>query len=270
MICADRTPARRPESLIWTQHERGAWAYVANWGLSEGAPTDVNRLARLRRINMWSSVHSRVWGLVDRLATVGDRFGAPDDEVSAAASVRVAAGVNAAAAASVDGAAAAPIRRLEQIVREQSVPLARALALVVLDRQVAADIAQETFLRLYMHWDEVAKHPDLTAWLYRVAFNRAKDHRRALARAARTLERLKAGAAAHATQVGSAPPWEPDPDFIGVFRSLPRQQRTAVVLHYVGDLTVSQTARVMRISEGAAKSHLHRAHQTLRELLEGM
>jgi RNA polymerase sigma factor (sigma-70 family) len=190
------------------------------------------------------------------MAIAGDRSGASDDEVRAAASACAAAAV--------------PLSRLEQIVSEQSVPLARTLALVVLDRQVAADIAQETFLRLYVHWDEVSKHPDLTAWLYRVAFNRAKDHRRALARAARGLERLKAGAAADATRVGSAPPWEPDPDFIRALQSLSRQQRTAAMLHYMGDLTVSQTARVMGISEGAAKSHLHRAHQTLRELLEGM
>jgi RNA polymerase sigma factor (sigma-70 family) len=161
--------------------------------------------------------------------------------------------------------------RLEQMVREHSVALARTVAFVVLDRQAAADITQDAFLRLYEHWDEVALHPDPVAWLYKVALNRAKDHRRALARAARLSHRLgERLLQSRETDEDSATrePWQPEGDFITVLRGLPKRQRSVAALHYVGDLSLAEVARAMGISEGAVKSHLHRAHQALREVVE--
>ena len=152
---------------------------------------------------------------------------------------------------------------LERIVRLHSPALVRTLTLVVLDRELAADIVQETFLRLYTHWDTVSQHPDLSAWLYRVALNRAKDYRRSLARAAHLIERLgndSSGAQA-------SPPWEPDAEFLSTL-STPKRQRAAAALHYVGDLSVPEVARVMGISEGAVNSHLHRARLALKDMLE--
>jgi RNA polymerase sigma factor (sigma-70 family) len=160
---------------------------------------------------------------------------------------------------------------LEQMVREHSVALARTVAFVVLDRQAAADIAQDAFLRLYEHWDEVAMHPDPAAWLYRVALNRARDHRRALARTARLSQRL-AERLLQSRRTDEDPAsweqWQPEGDFITALRGLSKRQRTVAALHYVGDLSLAEVARVMDISEGAVKSHLHRAHQALREVVE--
>jgi RNA polymerase sigma-70 factor (ECF subfamily) len=62
--------------------------------------------------------------------------------------------------------------------------------------------------------------------------------------------------------------WAPDPDFACVFRSLPKRQRTAATLHYLNDLSVGEIARVMNISEGAVNSHLHRAREALKGLVE--
>ncbi len=116
---------------------------------------------------------------------------------------------------------------LEYLVRQHSPALVRTLTLVVLDRELAADIAQETFLRLYTHWDQVATHPDLVAWLYRVALNRASDHRRSLARAARLIERL----GANVSSTEASPQWVPETEFISTLRTLPRGQRAATALH---------------------------------------
>ena len=125
-------------------------------------------------------------------------------------------------------------------------------------------MSQETFLRLYTHWDQVSKHPDLVAWLYRVALNRASHYRRSLARAARLVERL--GNNASGTE--ASPPWEPETEFLSILRNLPKRQRVATALHYVGDLSVPEVARAMGISEGAVNSHLHRARLALKDMLE--
>ena len=161
-------------------------------------------------------------------------------------------------------AAASHVGDLEYIVRQQSSALVRTVALVVLDRELAADIAQETFLRLYTHWDEVSAHPDLTAWLYRVALNRAKDYRRSLVRASRLVERLGNNLAGEQ----GCRQWEPETEFLSTLKNLPKRQRAAAALHYVGDLSVPEVARVMGISQGAANSHLHRARLALKGMLE--
>lgn len=156
------------------------------------------------------------------------------------------------------------VEDLERVVRQHSPSLVRTLTLVVLDRELAADIAQETFIRLYERWDAVSKHPDLAAWLYRVALNQAKDYRRSLTRATRLFEQLRSDTSV----TEPSRQWEPETEFLSTLRTLPRRQRAATALHYVSDLSVPDVARVMGISEGAVNSHLHRARLALKELLE--
>jgi RNA polymerase sigma-70 factor (ECF subfamily) len=50
---------------------------------------------------------------------------------------------------------------------------------------------------------------------------------------------------------------------------LPRNQRLAVVLHYVDDLPVSEVAAVLGCAEATARVHLHRGRRRLAELIAG-
>jgi RNA polymerase sigma-70 factor, ECF subfamily len=158
----------------------------------------------------------------------------------------------------------AGVRDFESVVRQYSPALIRTLTLVVLDREAAADIAQETFIQVHRHWDKVSEHPHLPGWIYRVGINRAKDYRRSLARAARLVERL--GSTSSVRQ--PIQPWQPEIEFTSILRDLSQRQRAAAALHYVGDLSVPEVAQIMGISEGAVKSHLHRARLALKDMLE--
>lgn len=135
--------------------------------------------------------------------------------------------------------------------------------MITLDAGSAADAAQEAFLRLYLRWDEVDKLDDAVAWLYRVGINRCYDYRRRLKRAAKVFDRLTATAGD-----GSDEPWTPNADFLSLVKRLSKQQRIAAVLFYQADLSTKEIARVMHISESAVKSHLQRARERLRPLLE--
>lgn len=48
-----------------------------------------------------------------------------------------------------------------------------------------------------------------------------------------------------------------------VVRQLPERQREIVVLRYFGELTITETAAQLDISESTVKSSAHRALQTL-------
>jgi len=56
-------------------------------------------------------------------------------------------------------------------------------------------------------------------------------------------------------------------DLLAVLSGLTGGQRAVVVLRYFEDLSVSETARVLRCSEGTVKSQAHAARQALRVLV---
>ena len=152
----------------------------------------------------------------------------------------------------------------EAFVRRHFHPLEKSLSLITLDAGLAADAAQEAFLRLYLRWAEVDTLDDPVAWLYRVGINRCHDYRRQLKRAARLFERL----ATEAGTDGLGGQWTPESEFAGLVKRLPKQQRIAAVLFYQADLSTKEIARTMQISESAVKSHLQRAREALRPLVE--
>lgn len=152
----------------------------------------------------------------------------------------------------------------EEFVQRHFDSLAKTLAVATLDKELAADAAQEAFLQLHLRWHEVDKLDDPVAWVYRVGINRCRDYRRHLVRAARLFDRLTAAASTEET----AEQWFPDLEFVALLKDLPKRQRVAAVLFYQADFSTAEIARVMHISEGAVKSHLHRARETLRPLAE--
>lgn len=152
-------------------------------------------------------------------------------------------------------------------MQSHRVRLVQALTMISLDREAAADAAQEAFIQLFMRWDSIGEYRDPVAWLYRVGINRCKDYRRYVSRTARMVERLGTAQDRQIEEDGLVE-WDPDPDFVSVFRSLPKRQRTAATLFYLNDLSVGDIARIMDISEGAVNSHLHRAREALKGLVE--
>lgn len=95
----------------------------------------------------------------------------------------------------------------------------------------------------------------------RVAVNRVRSEQRSLRRRAAALLRIQERDLE--TSEG------PVPTIIAeAFRRLPARQRLACSLFYLLDLSTTEVAEVMGISEGATAAHLHRARETLRPMLE--
>lgn len=138
--------------------------------------------------------------------------------------------------------------------------LSIALALAS-DTAAAEDLVQEAFITAHRRWDRVSQYDSPNAWVRRVLINRATSLRRRLSAELRALARI-------------GPPDPALPDFSAetseVWKEvhrLPRRQQQAIALHYVGQLSMVEIADVMGCSEGAVKSHLHRARESLRTSL---
>ncbi|MGH4034639.1 SigE family RNA polymerase sigma factor [Actinomycetota bacterium Odt1-20B] len=128
------------------------------------------------------------------------------------------------------------------------------------DLAEAEDAVQEAYVRAWQRWERLTREGDPLPWVRTVA------SRLAISTWRRTRNRLRAqlrhGAAA------DVPELSPDRvALIEALRELPPQQRQAVVLFHLLDLSVEQVARETGSSNGAVRTRLTRARKVLGELL---
>jgi RNA polymerase sigma factor (sigma-70 family) len=128
--------------------------------------------------------------------------------------------------------------------------LVGALSLYCGDPALAEEQAHDTLIRVWENWHRVQHMQAPEAWAVRVGMNglhavfrRRRIERRALAR----------WAALQGDTAVEVPTGEHDHVRRAV-AALPRRQRTALVLRYYLDLSVSETAAAMGCAEGTVKS----------------
>ena|ERR1019366_8036484 len=125
------------------------------------------------------------------------------------------------------------------------------------DQGDAEDVAQETLARAVVRWSRLKDRPE--GWVTRVASNLAIDRYR---------RRRRRPVAPMTGPVGLVDPYLGERgDLVVALRRLPRRQREAVVLRYLGDLSEAQVAPEMGCSIGAVKSHGARGLTALRRQL---
>lgn len=77
------------------------------------------------------------------------------------------------------------VAAFENVVKHYEARLIRYAARIIGNDDVAQDVVQDVFVRLYRHWkDAFETSPALSGWLYRVTHNRAVDAVRRRARRA--------------------------------------------------------------------------------------
>jgi len=151
----------------------------------------------------------------------------------------------------------------EEFVRASSASLLRTAYLLTSDRGHAEDLLQTTLLRVAWRWSAASEQPE--AYARRVLVNLSRDRWRNLRRRVREhhLPDLLQPAVDDATDRVTA-----RQTLIPALRQLPARQREVVVLRFFADLSVAETARALRCSEGAVKAYTSRAMTKLRQLLD--
>ena len=145
----------------------------------------------------------------------------------------------------------------DEFVVGASTRLLRAAFLLTGDVHAAEDLVQDVLARMYVAWPRI---DDPTAYARRAlthgATNRWRSRRR---RPEVPLE------PSH-----DRPGWLPDAERLDVLRALadlPDRQRAVVVLRFLEDASVEETARALGCTAGTVKSHTARALPRLRALL---
>ena len=143
------------------------------------------------------------------------------------------------------------------------------LALALLGRRDdARDAAQEVFLRAYRSLRGFRFESRLSTWLHRLTVNVCRESQRRWWSEAKKRSRWLRLVAPLARK-GPHPPEAAEGRAGALVAELPPRQREVVVLRVFADLSVAETAAVLRIPEGTVKSNFAKAMASLRARLEG-
>ena len=124
----------------------------------------------------------------------------------------------------------------------------------------AEDLAQDAYCRAWRSWRSIHDYDDVGAWVRLVATRLAVSRWRRIRTSTDFIARSGAPDPA-------PPPSEATVLLVAALRLLPEAPRRAVVLHYLGDLSVSEIARIEGCPEGTVKGRLSRGRAALADLL---
>lgn len=145
------------------------------------------------------------------------------------------------------------------------------------DRDRAQEIAQEVFLRIYIHRERYRPSGKFSTWMYTIAVNLAKNEirRRVRARGVVSLDKLLE-ATGDSGMFASDPSAKPDrtlrqrevQEWVqDALRDLPDKYREVIVLRDVQQLSYEEIEEVLGIPGGTVRSRINRARAALQERL---
>jgi RNA polymerase sigma-70 factor (ECF subfamily) len=130
----------------------------------------------------------------------------------------------------------------------------------------AEDLAQQAFVQAYQHMGSFQRQSSFKTWLYRIAINLCKNHRRRL----RPSEPLSEEQPLSDGRPGVLSQLIADQRVERLRRalsSLPPRQREVLVLRVYDELPYEQIAAIVGCSENSAKVNFHHAVRSLRRQL---
>jgi RNA polymerase sigma factor (sigma-70 family) len=143
----------------------------------------------------------------------------------------------------------------EQWYRANHSRLLNAMTVLCGTLDEASEVVDEASARCLQRWDAGKPLDDPTAWTYRVAVNLARRRAWRQGRERSALEMLNLPASVSIA--------EPAVELWREVARLPRRQRTAVSLRYLGGLTEAQVAEAMGVAAGTVAATLSAARRRL-------
>ncbi|MGI8782021.1 MAG: RNA polymerase sigma factor [Acidobacteriota bacterium] len=169
------------------------------------------------------------------------------------------------------------------IVGRYKDPLVHYINSIIRDYDMAADLTQETFIRVFRKASQYERKYQFSTWVYRIATNLAIDELRNRKKRGRffffnafpnfideennrTLQLADSGP----TPDRSLDRKEASGRLAVAIDGLPEKYRIVFLLREVQEMSHQEIGAVLSLSEGTVKSRLHRARLLLRTKLEGI
>jgi RNA polymerase sigma-70 factor (sigma-E family) len=152
---------------------------------------------------------------------------------------------------------------LEDLYREHSAAGYRLAHLLMGDPELAADLLQDAFVRIFSKFQDLRDPNSFRSYLRRTLINLSNSYFRR-----RKLERSHQERG-RAEQIFRPPDPDERREVDEWLMRLPQRQRAAVVLRFYEDMSESDAAEVLQISVPALKSLVQRALKSLRKEVSG-
>ena len=151
-----------------------------------------------------------------------------------------------------------------EIIEHYQAPIVRYLLRLTGSREVAEDLAQDTFLQAYRGILKTKSDLSFKAWLYKIATNNARQYHRRR----QILSFLPLTGSERADQPGSDTLSESVGERLTVQQAMlnvPGDRRTCMVLHFVEGLKYREIAGIVGTSEEAVRKRIARGSKDFRE-----
>lgn len=155
-------------------------------------------------------------------------------------------------------------RAFDTLVKKYQSPVRRFFLHQTLgDESLSDDLAQETFIKAYIHLASYKNLSNFGTWLYRIAYNVFYDYIRTRKETS-GLEDRETDALFQTEQkdVGQAM------DIYRGLSQLKEAERTCLTLYYMEDLSIDKISIVTGMPTGTIKSHLSRGKEKLANFLK--
>ena len=170
-----------------------------------------------------------------------------------------------------------------ELVRRYERPVFSIIYRMVRDREVAEDLAQDTFVKVLNHIDRYRPEFKFSSWLFKIANNLTIDHLRK-----RQLDTVSIDGSPHAASAaeaeatsldvqsrGESPLDEMEARELGTaieqtIARLRPEYRACIVLRHVEGRSYEEIAATLDLPLGTVKTYIHRARHELRDMLGGL
>jgi RNA polymerase sigma-70 factor (ECF subfamily) len=170
-----------------------------------------------------------------------------------------------------------------ELLRRYERPVFSLIFRMVRDREMAEDLAQDTFIKVLNNIDRYRPEFKLSSWLFKIANNVTIDHLRR-----RQLATVSLDGSPHAATAAEAQATSLDVESRGqsaleaiesrelgsaieqAIGNLRPEYRSCILLRHVEGRSYEEIAATLDLPLGTVKTYIHRARHELREALEGL
>jgi RNA polymerase sigma-70 factor (ECF subfamily) len=127
------------------------------------------------------------------------------------------------------------------------------------DAVLAEELAQETMVRVLRSFAQLRDPERFIPWVFRIATNAWRDHRRRKSETAPDEPEVRDGAAERDDLSRKV---------LGLLEKLPEPYRSALTLRYLEDLDYDAMSEILDVAAVTLRSHVARGRQMIRRQLE--